>query len=118
MPKVKSTLTNYHPPRTRTVDPLSYSIVECTQIGLGSRATIYGKIGEGVLKSFKDGTRTRITADSVKRHHADLVARSQGLGAPVCRPKAEVKLPPAAQAAPTAPKLAAESQPPHPAAAE
>jgi hypothetical protein len=67
------------------IEPLSYSIAECVEMGLGSRASIYCKIHEGVLTAFKDGTRTRITADSVKCHHADLVSRSKGLGPPVCR---------------------------------
>jgi hypothetical protein len=64
-------------------------------MGLGSRATIYTKIHGGGLTAFKDGTRTRITADSAKRHHSDLVSRSQGIGPPICRTKApSVKQPP------------------------
>jgi hypothetical protein len=71
-------------------------------MGLGARATLYVKIHEGVLIAFKDGTNTRITAESAHAHHADLVSRRQGngLGPPICRPKATAaKSPSVTQAA-------------------
>jgi hypothetical protein len=77
------------------IEPLSYSISECTQMGLGSRATIYIKIHEGVLVAFKDGARTRVTAESAHAHHSDLVASRPGLGPPVGRVK-DKPVPPSA----------------------
>jgi hypothetical protein len=83
-------VTGKKSPSHQRIEPLSYSISECTEMGLGSRASVYKKIHEGVLVAFKDGARTRVEAASAHTHHADLVASRQGigLGPPVGRAKA------------------------------
>jgi hypothetical protein len=89
-------VTGKKAPSHQRIEPLSYSITECVEMGLGSRASIYKKIHEGVLVAFKDGARTRVTAESAHAHHADLVASRPGLGPPVGRAKATADKPPSA----------------------
>jgi excisionase family DNA binding protein len=61
------------------VDPIFVSVAAAAEILATSRSEIYQKIGRGELEAVKDGARTKITFESVKRVAAAL-------------PKATIKL--------------------------
>jgi hypothetical protein len=62
-----------------SVDLIFVSVVAAADILATSRSEIYQKIGRGELEARKDGVRTKITFESVKRVAAAL-------------PKASIKL--------------------------
>jgi excisionase family DNA binding protein len=61
------------------VEPIFVSVADAAEILATSRSEIYQRIARGELDAVKDGARTKITYDSVKRVAAAL-------------PKANVKL--------------------------
>jgi excisionase family DNA binding protein len=61
------------------LEPLLVSIASAAEILATSRSEIYQKVARGELDAVKDGVRTKITYDSVRRNAAAL-------------PKAELKL--------------------------
>jgi hypothetical protein len=62
-----------------SVDPIFVSVAATADILACSRSEVYQKIGRGDLDAVKDGVRTKITFESVKRVAAAL-------------PKASIKL--------------------------
>jgi excisionase family DNA binding protein len=61
------------------VDPIFVSVAAAAEILDCSRSEVYQKIGRGELEAVKDGVRTKIVFESVKRAAAAL-------------PKANIKL--------------------------
>jgi excisionase family DNA binding protein len=74
---------------TTTVDPIFLSVAATAEALATSRSEIYQKLARGELEAVKDGTRTKITFESVKRVAATLpkanirlyVPRTQRAGA-------------------------------------
>lgn len=52
--------------------PFAVSVSTAMRLGDWSRATLYDKINNGRLDAFKDGTRTKISIESIKKEIASL----------------------------------------------
>jgi hypothetical protein len=53
-------------------EPLALSIKDTIKTLSSSRGTVYALIEKGMLIAFKDGGRTKVDYQSIKRHYASL----------------------------------------------
>jgi excisionase family DNA binding protein len=72
------------------VEPLALSINDTIKTLSSSRGTVYALIAKGTLIAFKDGGRTKVDYQSVKRHYASLPKFIPGVPIPN-NPKVERK---------------------------
>jgi hypothetical protein len=59
------------------VSPFCYTVKQCVAMGFGCRQTIDDKIQRGDLDAFKEGRSKKITAESVERYKAKLLAAAR-----------------------------------------
>jgi excisionase family DNA binding protein len=60
--------------QTEEVEREAYSVNDLVRARIfGGRSKVYEKIKAGILTSYRDGKLRRITAESVRRHRAELL---------------------------------------------
>ena len=63
---------------TVTIEKLAYTLEEATALGLPCRSRLYELAGTGKLRLVKDGKRTLILAEEVRRYIASLPSAKVG----------------------------------------